>query len=225
MSSGSEERTMHTGSEPTDLQATSPDTPQTEAATPTEETGAQETQIEPTAAVGTQTGSPAARPTGQPTDTESTAPLATATEPTDTEHTDTEPADTEHTDTEHTDTEHTDTEQTHAEHQGTERMDTERMDTERMDTGRMDTGPAAQPEAAPTAWGYPPQESAAEPPRGPALAPILLGVLVLATAAFALADQALDVSVDWGQVGPVGILLGGGVLVLLGLLGMRRRPR
>lgn len=118
--------------------------------------------------------------------------------------------------------------ETRDEHTGAEHLEdehTEDTGTDRTDTDRTDAGPAAQPKPAPTAWGYPPQESAAEPPRGPAVAPILLGVLVLATAAFALADQALDLSVDWGQVGPVGILLGGGVLVLLGLLGMRRRPR
>jgi hypothetical protein len=185
MSSGSEERTMDTGNEPTDVQTTSTDRPQTEAATPTDETGAQETRVESTAAEGAGAESTAARPTGEPTDTG-----RTETEPTD-----------------------------------TGRTETERTETERTETERIATDPAGQPDAAPTAWGYPPQESAAEPPRGPAIAPILLGVLVLATAAFALADQALDLSVDWGQVGPVGILLGGGVLVLLGLLGMRRRPR
>ena len=151
--------------------------------------------------------------------------METGSEPTDTQKIDPDTAETQATGSVETGARQTRDEPTAAEATQAESTGTERMDPDRMETERTDTGPAAQPEAAPTAWGYPSQESGAEPPSGPAVAPILLGVLVLATAAFALAEQALDLSVDWGQVGPVAILLGGGVLVLLGLLGMRRRPR
>lgn len=58
---------------------------------------------------------------------------------------------------------------------------------------------------------------------GPAVATILLGLLCLAVAGFAFAHQTLDFSVDWARVGPLGVLFGGAILVLLGVLGMRRR--
>lgn len=88
-------------------------------------------------------------------------------------------------------------------------------------------GPAA-PTAAPTAQPTP-EPSYARPAsptayrRGPAVATIMLGLLCLAVAGFAFADQILDFSVDWARVGPLGVLFGGAILVLLGVLGMRRR--
>lgn len=80
--------------------------------------------------------------------------------------------------------------------------------------------PATEPTPEPT-YARPASTTAYR--RGPAVATILLGLLCLAVAGFAFADQTLDFSVDWARVGPLGVLFGGAVLVLLGVLGMRRR--
>jgi hypothetical protein len=89
--------------------------------------------------------------------------------------------------------------------------------------------PASAPEVppAPEQPGVPApvQASALQPPSGPAAGPIVLGLLVILAAVSAFAAQAFDLSLDWGRVLPVLILLGGAALVLLGFLGMRRRGR
>jgi hypothetical protein len=59
--------------------------------------------------------------------------------------------------------------------------------------------------------------------QGPAVGTVLLGLLCVAVAVFAYADRVLNLTVDWARVGPLAILVGGAVLVLLGMLGMRRR--
>jgi hypothetical protein len=62
--------------------------------------------------------------------------------------------------------------------------------------------------------------------RGPYLAPIILGLVCLAVAAAAYAQEVADWSIDWGNVGPLGIVIAGAVLVVLGALGLlssRRR--
>lgn len=74
--------------------------------------------------------------------------------------------------------------------------------------------PAAGPRAVP------------EVVRGPYLAPIILGLVCLAVAAAAFAQEIANWSIDWGNVGPLGIVVAGVVLVLLGALGLlssRRR--
>ncbi len=74
--------------------------------------------------------------------------------------------------------------------------------------------PAARPPAAP------------EVVRGPYLAPIILGLVCLAVAAAAFAQEIANWTIDWGNVGPLGIVIAGLVLVLLGALGLlssRRR--
>ncbi|NNM46574.1 hypothetical protein [Knoellia koreensis] len=65
-----------------------------------------------------------------------------------------------------------------------------------------------------------------ERPTGPHLPPLLLGVICLAVAGLALWQELADVSIDWGNVGPLGIVVVGAVLVVLGLIGLlgnRRR--
>lgn len=89
--------------------------------------------------------------------------------------------------------------------------------------------PAEQPaHAAPAATvaDTTTQAPPAERPTGPYLPPLLLGLICLAVAGLALWQELADVSIDWGNVGPLGIVAVGGVLVLLGvvgLLGNRRR--
>ena len=49
---------------------------------------------------------------------------------------------------------------------------------------------------------------------------ILLGVICVAVAGLVLAQELGDLTLDWGDIGPLGIALTGGVLVLFGLLGL-----
>ena len=106
----------------------------------------------------------------------------------------------------------------------------------------------AHQHAAPKAWDSPaaPQQHAhtgqheqhqqalpeppapLERPSGPHLPPVLLGIVCLAIAGLAIWQEVTDVQVDWGNVGPLGIVAIGALLVLLGvvgLLGSRRRSR
>jgi hypothetical protein len=65
-------------------------------------------------------------------------------------------------------------------------------------------------------------------PSGPHLPPVLLGIVCLAIAGLAIWQEVTDVQVDWGNVGPLGIVAIGALLVLLGLVGLlgsRRRGR
>lgn len=83
----------------------------------------------------------------------------------------------------------------------------------------------AQP--APVSWA--PEPATEPPPRrpsGPHLPPVLLGIVCLAIAGLAIWQEVTDVQVDWGNVGPLGIVAIGALLVLLGLVGLlgsRRR--
>jgi len=63
-------------------------------------------------------------------------------------------------------------------------------------------------------------------PTGPHLPPVLLGIICLAIAGLAMWQELGDVSLDWGNIGPLGIVAVGGLLVVLGLVGLlgsRRR--
>ncbi|HEX5522326.1 MAG TPA: hypothetical protein VFX53_02680 [Pedococcus sp.] len=62
--------------------------------------------------------------------------------------------------------------------------------------------------------------------RGPYLAPVILGLVCLAIAGLAFAQELGGLTIDWGSVGPLGIVAAGAVLVLLGAIGLvasRRR--
>ena len=64
--------------------------------------------------------------------------------------------------------------------------------------------------------------------KGPYLAPVILGLVCLLVAAAAFAQELADWSIDWGNVGPLGIVAAGALLVVLGALGLlssRRRRR
>jgi len=104
-------------------------------------------------------------------------------------------------------------------------------------TERTETLPPAQrtetlPWTPPPAAYQPSPAPAAGPPaapevvRGPYLAPIILGLVCLLVAAAAFAQEIANWTIDWGNVGPLGIVIAGVVLVLLGALGLvssRRR--
>ncbi|GAB3433302.1 hypothetical protein GCM10027517_00090 [Phycicoccus ginsengisoli] len=65
-------------------------------------------------------------------------------------------------------------------------------------------------------------------PTGPHLPPVLLGIVCLAIAGLAIWQEVTDVQVDWGNVGPLGIVAIGALLVVLGLVGLlgsRRHSR
>jgi len=68
----------------------------------------------------------------------------------------------------------------------------------------------------PAAWPPP------VPPRptGPHLPAILLGLLCLVVAGVVLAQELGNLTIDWGNVGPLGFVAVGAVLVLLGIVGL-----
>jgi uncharacterized membrane protein YkvI len=53
----------------------------------------------------------------------------------------------------------------------------------------------------------------------------VLGLVCVAIAALALGQELGAFTVDWGHLGPLGIVLVGGVLVVVGLLGLLGRRR
>lgn len=57
-------------------------------------------------------------------------------------------------------------------------------------------------------------------PTGPHAPAIVLGLVCLAVAVIVLAQEVGSLSVDWGDVGPLGIVATGAVLVLFGLVGL-----
>ena len=97
--------------------------------------------------------------------------------------------------------------------------------TEALPVGEPRAAPAGQAPHAPVGVMEPTQ-----PPvvRGPYVAPVILGLVCLVIAAAAFAQEIADWTIDWGNVGPLGIVIAGVVLVLLGGLGLlssRRRRR
>ena len=59
-----------------------------------------------------------------------------------------------------------------------------------------------------------------ERPTGPHAPAIVLGLVCLAVAGIILAQELGDLTVDWGDIGPFGIIVTGAVLVLFGLVGL-----
>ncbi|SDP34195.1 hypothetical protein SAMN04489867_2125 [Pedococcus dokdonensis] len=59
-----------------------------------------------------------------------------------------------------------------------------------------------------------------ERPTGPHAPAIVLGLVCMVVAGIILGQELGDLSVDWGDVGPVGIVVTGAVLVLFGLVGL-----
>jgi hypothetical protein len=59
-----------------------------------------------------------------------------------------------------------------------------------------------------------------ERPSGPHAPAIVLGLVCLAVAGIILAQELGDLTVDWGDIGPFGIVVTGAVLVLFGLVGL-----
>jgi hypothetical protein len=80
---------------------------------------------------------------------------------------------------------------------------------------------AAAPEepatAAPAVVAAVPEPRA---PRGPHLPAIVLGLACLLVAFVAIAQEVGNLTIDWGNVGPLGIVAAGAVLVVLGLVGL-----
>jgi hypothetical protein len=118
-------------------------------------------------------------------------------------------------------------------------------------TAEQASDPTAEPEPEPTRVAQAPDngplwafESAAEPepeptsiltttapvpvpraPTGPHLPAILLGLACLLIAVVALAQELGNLTIDWGNVGPLGIVIAGAVLVVLGLVGLMASRR
>ncbi len=76
--------------------------------------------------------------------------------------------------------------------------------------------PAAAPVAAAGAWPPP----ARPRPTGPYAPAIILGLVALAVAGIVLAQELGNLTVDWGNVGPLGFVAVGAVLVILGVVGL-----
>jgi hypothetical protein len=79
-----------------------------------------------------------------------------------------------------------------------------------------DPAAADRPAADPEAWPPPIPDR----PSGPHAPAIVLGLVCLAVAVIVLAQEVGSLSVDWGDVGPVGIIATGALLVLFGLVGL-----
>jgi hypothetical protein len=76
-----------------------------------------------------------------------------------------------------------------------------------------------------TAAAHSTDERTAEPvlpprPSGPHAPAIVLGLVCLAVAGIILAQELGDLTPDWGDIGPFGIIVTGAVLVLFGLVGL-----
>jgi hypothetical protein len=82
--------------------------------------------------------------------------------------------------------------------------------------GSADQADADPPVGDTAAWPPPIPDR----PSGPHAPAIVLGLVCLAVAVIVLAQEVGRLSVDWGDVGPVGIIATGAVLVLFGLVGL-----
>jgi hypothetical protein len=80
---------------------------------------------------------------------------------------------------------------------------------------------------APAAVQQPQQELQPEPERlrGPSLGPVILGLVCLLVAGAVLAQEVGNWTIDWGNVGPLGIVAAGAVLVVLGAVGLATSRR
>ena len=99
---------------------------------------------------------------------------------------------------------------------------TERLETAGFEsTDRLDTTDDAPVTTAATHSDEPDWPPALpERPSGPHAPAIVLGLVCLVVAGIIVAQELRDLTVDWGDVGPVGIILTGAVLVLFGLVGL-----
>jgi hypothetical protein len=99
--------------------------------------------------------------------------------------------------------------------------------TQQLPTGDTEEQPATaaaarttEPEAATQALPWPPAAPAAPRPTGPHLPAVLLGLVCLAVAGVVLAQELGNLTIDWGDVGPLGFVAVGAVLVVLGIIGL-----
>ena len=80
-----------------------------------------------------------------------------------------------------------------------------------------------RPAAAPPAMQQPEQEP--ERLRGPSFGPVILGLVCLVIAGAVFAQEIGNWTIDWGNVGPLGIVAAGAVLVVLGAVGLATSRR
>jgi hypothetical protein len=60
-------------------------------------------------------------------------------------------------------------------------------------------------------------------PKGPNTAAVVLGLVAMVLAGLIIANETMDLQVDWSRLGPGGIVGIGLVLVVLGAIGLVRR--
>ena len=60
-------------------------------------------------------------------------------------------------------------------------------------------------------------------PKGPNAAAVVLGLVAMVLAGLIIANETMDLQVDWSRLGPGGIVGIGLVLVVLGAIGLVRR--
>ncbi len=61
--------------------------------------------------------------------------------------------------------------------------------------------------------------------RGPSFGPVILGLVCLVIAGAVFAQEIGNWTIDWGNVGPLGIVAAGAVLVILGAVGLATSRR
>ena len=77
-----------------------------------------------------------------------------------------------------------------------------------------------EPAAATQASSWPPAAPTPPRPSGPHLPAVLLGLVCLAVAGVVLAQELGNLTIDWGDVGPLGFVAVGALLVVLGIIGL-----
>lgn len=93
-------------------------------------------------------------------------------------------------------------------------------------TAEIQDQPTAEVRDQPTAeFRWAPVHPGPDRPSGPHWPAVVLGVVCLVIAALALGQGLGRFTVDWGNLGPLGIVAVGGVLVLVGLVGLMGRRR
>jgi hypothetical protein len=103
---------------------------------------------------------------------------------------------------------------------------TERVNLDKAERVNLDeTAVAATPAPRVDQADSPIQDTISPParPKGPNVAPVVLGVVALVLAALVIAEETMKLTVNWSRLGPAAVITIGVVMVLFGAVGLVRR--